>query len=112
MKLKVLDRLAVSSVLPAQGNFITLSVAAEIRNKIKIDEDERTRLNFVGNPDGSIGWNPVLDQPVAFSFSDIEKVMIKKAFRELDASNKLNTDQLGAFRLFVLEPPALENTNG
>ncbi len=106
MKLKVLDRLAVVSVLPVQGNFITLSVATEIRDKIKFGDAERQRLSLNVAPNGGMGWNPAADVTVEFVFTDTEKTLIKKALRDLVAANQLNADHLGAFKLFVLEENA------
>lgn len=106
MKLKVLDRLAVVSVLPVQGNFITLSVAMEIREKVKFGDAERQRLSLNVAPNGGMGWNPAADVTVEFTFTDTEKALIQKAFRDLDAKSQLNADHLGAFKLFVIEENA------
>jgi len=61
MKLSVIERINLLSILPNEGTFATLKIIREMREKLSFTEVENTALNFQAkpSPDGQqfTTWN-------------------------------------------------------
>jgi hypothetical protein len=102
MRLKVLDRLALLSILPAQGNFLTLSISDDIRAKVNFDAQERTALSLQQTAPGSFTWSEEADVGTEMVFSPAERDLIAGELKLLDQQSRLTPHTIGLYRMFVL----------
>ncbi len=99
MELKVSERLVILSVLPKEGNITTMRIAQELKNNLGFDLVEYRELNFVDDG-GKVTWeggDPVKEVPI----NDIDKGIIRTAFRELSNRNKLREEHIPLYEKFV-----------
>lgn len=102
MKLKIIDRLALSGIVPDKGNFVTISLAQAIRDKVKFTSDEIVAMGI--RSDGpNVQWNTAADVGVEVDFSAPETDMIAARLTELNTKNALTADMVGVYRLFTNE---------
>lgn len=102
MELSLKDRLLVGSLLPQQGDFITLTIADEIREKVKLDDKERKKFELTIDPQGNASWNEE-GKKAAFKieFTDEESGLISKRLEELDKQKALRKDHIFLYKTFV-----------
>ena len=102
--MKIKDRLMVMSILPQQGNFVTIQLVAELKKKVSLAPKE---LEFVGlktDPNtGNLTWDDAKDKDKEFAFHESEKSLIQKALVELEGQNKLTPDHIDIYKQFVLK---------
>ena len=111
--MKIKDRLMVMSILPAQGNFVTIQLVAELKKKVSLAPKE---LEFVGlktDPNtGNLTWDDAKDKDKDFAFHESEKSLIQKALVELEGQNKLTPDHIDIYKQFVLKDSEKGQDNG
>lgn len=103
MKLKMQERLMLVSVLPTQGNFLTVALASDLRKKVLPDNTENETLGIKQQAE-AIQWDTTKDFGKDFEFEKSEMQMIKKALKELDDSGKLSMNHIELYRIFMVEP--------
>lgn len=104
--LKVLDRLILQVSLPTQGNFVTMAVVTDIRERVRITPSEATALGMKDGPNGP-QWNPAADDPKPFDFTPAEYSLICGTLREFNDNNKLTIDHVGLYKAFLGEGKVL-----
>ena len=57
MELSVLERILLSSMLPAEGSFANLKLLRVARENLSFTEDENRLLGFKNNENGTVTWN-------------------------------------------------------
>ena len=107
MQLSVKERLILGNNLPAQGDFITLTLAEGLKKKLVFTEEEITACDLGtpkkpdGTPDlGKLTWNqttPDYDIPMGSKTVEMVKVHLKK----LEQEAKLTADMLTLYEKFV-----------
>lgn len=101
MKLGVLDRIALLNTLPQRGDFLAMTMAAEIRDKVKFSAAELGAIEFKRSDDG-LEWNDAKEKPLEVDLTQGERDMIRGQLAEMNATNKLTPDHIGIYRRFVL----------
>ena len=102
MLLTALDRIALATLLPVRGDFLSLSTAESLRKKIAFSDAEREGLSIRSLPDGNVTWNPAADVPSDREFSPVEVDFVKNLLVTTNDKRELLADQMGLYRLFVL----------
>jgi len=99
VKLNVGERLVTISVLPKEGNFVTIRMIRTLISRLGLSAEE-IKSYEVAEVDGNVRWNAngSLSQP--FVFADAEIDLIKKSLKKLDEENKLNQDTFLVYEKF------------
>ena len=101
MKLKVLERLVVFGVLPAQANFDTWKTLKALKNVLTLTEEEKKALNFQVSPDGGrVTWDDKKDVGQEFVISGEGLRLIQDGFRKLDTQSQLTSEQADVMERF------------
>lgn len=91
MKLDVRERLVLLSVLPAEGNFVTLKVVRKLRDSLSFSEEEIKEFKFVhGN--NQVTWNNTVEQSRPIEIGTQAKTIIQDALNKLDKEEKLREE--------------------
>jgi len=102
VELSVLDRIAIINSLPAQGNFITLSLANDLRLLVSIGTAEIEDINLRFGDGERMEWDASRDVPRDYVISDSMRDLVSSRLRELDRKGELTVDHIGIYRKFVL----------
>jgi hypothetical protein len=102
MKLKVMERIALLTVLPAEGNFQTLKLLRVLKEALSFTEEENALLNIkqVGE---MVTWDPDYDIPIEFDIPDILADIIRTTLDDLDAKKKLTESHIPLWEKFFDE---------
>lgn len=103
MYLSVKERLVLISVLPQEGDFLTIKSLREVREALSFTETEQVSLKF-SNENGVLNWDePDKDNPSRQPIEIPNSVhdLIVDAFKALDEQKKLTDDHFDLYELFV-----------
>jgi len=92
MELKLLERFALTQLLPEKGTMTEQLTAKDIRAKILVTKLDLEAVEFV-EEGGFQKWNAEKDTPKEIEFSDAEKRLLKAAVKKLD-DDKAITPQI------------------
>lgn len=98
--LKVLDRLVLQVSLPTMGEFVTMAVVQDIRDRTRITASEAAKLGMKDTPGGPV-WNPASDDPVKFDFSNAELGLIRQTLNKMNEEKKISIDHVGLYKVFI-----------
>ena len=101
MKLNVLERLIVLSLLPESGSFANLKLLRIVREELSFDEKDNKDLAFeqIGE---KLRWNEnakVPDKDV--KFGEIVTQMITKKLKEMDDKEELKPEHFSVYEKFM-----------
>lgn len=103
MKLTIAERIILGSILPSEGNFITLKIVRQLREALSFSEEEISKLKF--EQDGNmVKWDTVAEAEIGVVDIPIgEKAMsiIVDRLLELDKQGRLTEPMVGVFERFV-----------
>jgi hypothetical protein len=93
IKLTIYDRISIPVMFPEKSSFADAIVYDDIRNKIKITQEEVVSYNIRNTKDGSgIEWDEEKEGGKDFEFSGAEMRLLEKTFKELDTKAQVPTD--------------------
>jgi hypothetical protein len=102
MQLTVFERLILMSILPGEGNFVTLKIAHQLKQNLSFDEDEIKRYKFIQDMEkGSVVWDQSVDQMRDISIGEKAADLITDALKKLDKDSKLKEQHFGLYEKFV-----------
>ena len=104
IKLTFFDRISIPTMFPEKATFADAIIYDDIRNKIKITQDELTTYNIRNTYDGKgIEWDSEPEGGIDVSFTDAEHKMIVKVLSDLDKKAQIPTDPkfIGLYRKFI-----------
>ena len=100
MQLSVKERLILANNLPAQGDFITLTLADGLKKKLVFTEEEITTCGLKSIEGGRLTWNQdASDMDIPMGSKTVE--MVKVHLKKLEAEAKLTADMLSLYEKFV-----------
>ena len=102
MKLNVLERVTLMSILPSESNFTTLKIVRELQSDLGFNEEELKRYKI--RQEGSqMFWDPEEDVKEQKDIKIGEKAadIIVGALKELDSSKKLSQQHLSLYEKFI-----------
>jgi len=100
MKLDVRERLVLLSILPAEGNFVTLKVVRKLKDNLSFSEEEIKQYKFVQG-EGTVTWDNSVEQDKMTEIGTQAKIIIQDALKKLDGENKLREEHYTIFEKFV-----------
>ena len=99
-ELTVLERLVLLSILPKEGNFVTLKLVRKLRENLSFDEAEIKELNFAQDGD-QVKWNEKANITKRVNIGEMMNVLIYEALKKLDDEKKLREDHFSLYEKFV-----------
>jgi hypothetical protein len=100
IKIKLLDKIMLGSILPAEGNIKTLTIVKDIREKIQVTQDEISKFE-IQSTGASLTWNEKgTKAEFDLDLTELEKIEIKLCLQKLDREKKLSVDMLSLVELF------------
>lgn len=106
MELTIFERANLLSILPTQGDFITLNIVHGLRKKVAMTEEEHRLYQPSVSDDGVMRWrtkddagNP-LPEDKTIELSEIETGMIAKELSRLDKEKKLRIEHYELYLKF------------
>ena|SRR3990167_7681875 len=102
MQLGIADRLRLLSVLPAEGNLVTLKIVRDLKDSLSFSEAEVAdcKMKFEGT---SVMWDestdPMKDIPIGERATDV----IVERLKSLDSQRKLTLEILPLYERFIPE---------
>ena len=98
MKLNILNRLMLLSILPKEGNFVTLKITRDLQNELAFNEEEIKECTIEQTDKGCF-WQKEIDKDVEFGEKATE--IVKEKLLELDKNRKLSMDMLSLAEKFI-----------
>lgn len=98
MKLDIAERILILNLLPAKGNFVTLTILDNLRKELSFSEAEIKKAKIVTNSD-AISWSKNLDKEV--SMGETAQEIVSKELKKLDETEELTSNLLGLYKRFV-----------
>lgn len=111
MKMNFGERLVALSLLPQEGNFLTLRIVRSAKEKLAPSEEE-VKLFKVIQDGERIQWDAIegaKEHEIALSEKEFDLVV--EALKKLDTGNKLEERHIPLYEKFI-EAPALEKLAG
>ena len=100
MELTVMERLVLLSILPKEGNFLTLKLVRQLREALSFDELENKRFNFVQDGD-QVRWNESEKQEKEIEIGEKMTDLIVETLKGLDERKVLKEEQFTLYEKFV-----------
>lgn len=92
IKLTFFDRISIPTLFPEKAKFAEGIIYDDIRNKIKITQEEVTKNNIRNTPDGgAVEWDTEPEGGVEFTLTDAERDLIAKQLKALDEKGEVPT---------------------
>lgn len=103
MKLNVFERLNLLSILPREGDFITLKILRELREDLSFSEEENAKLDFKQLDDGRVSWNNKVAKDLIKDVKIGRKAesIIREELEKLNSQKKLKDIHLELYEKFV-----------
>lgn len=97
MKLSVMERIALLSLLPKEGNLITLKIIRDLQNSISFNEKEIKEIKLRVE-DNRYVWDKNIDSEIEIGEKATEVIL--DVFKKLDEENKINMQILELYERF------------
>lgn len=104
IKLTFFDRISIPTMFPEKASFADAIIYDDIRNKIKITQEEITTYNIRNTKDGTgVEWDNEPQDGIDMQLTDAEFKLIKKALDDLDKKAEVPTDPkfISLYRKFI-----------
>lgn len=99
MLLNVTERLALLGILPAEGNFLTMKIIADIRDATSFSEEEFNELGFK-QEDNRLTWNVKKDVGKEVKIGVKGRSIIHDTLAQLDKDGKIRPEHLSLCEKF------------
>jgi hypothetical protein len=101
-QLNALERLTLLSILPAEGNFLTLKLVRELREMLSFSELENKRLSFVQDGD-QVRWDESGDILKDCDIGEKMTDLIVETLEELNKKEQLKLQMFSLYEKFVIQ---------
>jgi len=104
IKLTFFDRISLPQMFPEKATFADAIIYDDIRNKIKITQEEITTYNIRNTKDGTgVEWDNEPQDGSEIQFTVAEVKLIQKSLNDLDAKAQVPTDPkfISLYRKFI-----------
>ena len=103
--LNAVERLAVLSILPRQGDVLSLKVIRDLQEDLGLTETEIKEIGAKNNPDGGISFNPAkaMEKTKTLPIGDQARAVILEAADELSKQKKFPMELLALFEFLDAE---------
>jgi len=93
MLLNVGERLALLNTLPAEGNFLTMKIIADIRDAVSFSEQDFTKLDF-RQKNERLTWDSEKDMGKEVKIGLKGRSIVHDALAKLDKEGKMRPEHL------------------
>ena len=101
MELSIRERLVIQSLLPKEGNFITLKILRKLQEDLSFSEEELALYKIVPK-DNMVSWdNTVQPQEKEIPIGQKAVDIIKESLVKLDEQKKLNQEHFDIYVKFM-----------
>jgi len=97
--LNVIERGTILSILPKEGNFITLRLIRDLASKVGLSAQEITDFEIV-TTENRTTWNMKGAAPTELEFVESEVDIIKKQLKDLNEKQKLTSEMFTLYEKF------------
>lgn len=101
MKLTFLEKSMLGTILPMEGDWVTLTAVRELQASLIPTDKELEEIDGKYNPDGSIHYAPSKDKEREVAITSIQAKIIKDRLIKLESEKKLNFKILSLYEKFV-----------
>ena len=103
VKLTVKQRIDLQSVLPQQGDFLTVKMIRVLREDLSFTQKEHKLLKFVNHPNGSVEWDAKAALKCVKEFEIPETIIsiIKETLEKLNTSKQITEAHLDFYEMFM-----------
>lgn len=98
MDLLIYDRLVLLSILPKDGNLVTMRVVRTLNERLGFTEEEIAKHNIKEHENGNVTWDEGEPKPIEIGAKARE--IIVNALNELDTQKKVEPKHLPLFDKF------------
>ena len=101
MKLTILERLMLISVLPQEGNILTVKIVQDLKADASFSEEELEEHEIVLS-DGRVDWNPESNEYIKeIPFGPQAMKVIVESLEKLNSEEKLTEDFITLYEKFM-----------
>ena len=100
MNLSVKERLILLSILPQEGNFITLKVVRKLREALSFSEEEIKKYKFVQSG-SQVTWDNTIEQGKEIEIGEKATDIITETLKKLDEQKKLKDEYFSVCEKFI-----------
>jgi len=103
IKLTVKQRIDLQSILPAQGDFVTVKMIRVLREDLSFSEKELETLKLTRHPNGSVEWNAEAGKKCnkEVSIPEILVTTIKEILERANTSKQITEAHLDFYEMFM-----------
>jgi len=103
VKLTVKQRINLQSILPQQGDFLTVKMIRVLREELSFSQKEHELLKLVSLKDGSVSWDGKAAEGCTKEVEIPETVVsiIKETLEKLNAQKKITEAHLDFYEMFM-----------
>jgi len=104
VKLDIMERVVLFNLLPKEGNFMTLKVLRQAKEKIGLDPKELKDCKVKQDPEkGTLTWDADKDPHKEIEFNREVKKIIVDTLEKMDKDGKLSDQHISLYEKFVEE---------
>jgi len=100
VNLSVKERLILLSILPQEGNFITLKVVRKLREALSFSEEEIKKYKFVQSG-SQVTWDNTIEQGKEIEIGEKATDIITETLKKLDEQKKLKDEYFSVCEKFI-----------
>lgn len=103
MLLTIKERFLILSILPSEGNIVTLKIVRDLRDNLGFSEKELKDLGIEQHPEmGNVTWDNAHDSDTfEIPIGEKAKDVIVDALQKASDTNKLSVDHIPLYERFV-----------
>jgi hypothetical protein len=99
MQLTIGERLNLLSILPSEGNFLTMRLVDDLRKELGFSEQELEHINL-REEEGRLAWDPDKSAPKEVEFGERSRRIVYDTLAELDKEGKMRAEHLSLCEKF------------
>ena len=100
MELSIMERLVLLSVLPLEGNFVTLKVTRELQNELSFTEQEIAECNIRSEGDRAF-WDKDVIKNIEFGHK--AKDIVVNVLSKMNEDKQLRMEHMPLYEKFIGE---------
>lgn len=102
MKLDIIQRILIFSVLPKEGTLLTMKTLKQLKDKVIFSEEEIKKFNL-RIEDNKYLWDLDKNEPVDIEITEEESKLVVEGIKDLDKQGKITEDFLELCELFNIK---------
>ena len=101
-ELGLLERFQLLTILPTEGDIVTVRIVADLRRELAVTEEEIVRYGVVQTGE-QLKWNTEVDNSKSVSMGPRAMALIAQVLRGMSDKKKLTIDYLPLYERFANE---------